>query len=653
MRQSKNAARAIVAVICSGAVASAPAMAAVTHQVIAASGTAAPGGGTYLSFQNSPTANASGQVVYRASLPGAGASGLFLYDGSTNVPLVRTGGAAPIPPGGSYASLSAFLSPQQLNASGQFAYAAGISGGSSSIGVFLRDGATTTPVALQGTPAPTPPGGTIDFVQIDRVRLNAHGDVAYISTVAGIGNPFTHLFLHDGTTSTALAQAGASAPGGGTFSFFGNLSLNDSGHVAYFANITGGSGGSGIFLHNGAGNVALAVQGAPAPGGGNHGEVFNSPFLAINAAGQVAFDSTGRLLLNDGLTTSLIARSGDITPDGLTYSFIAPGYSLNAHGEIAFTTGLSGSGFTRGIYHFNGASTSNIALAQSFGTGGSPAPGTSGTFRDLDFARINDAGQIAFHGSLFQSSGITSANDEGIWYGSGAGLSLLAREGDSFSVNGLARTLAGNSVPSVLTDSGLAWLARFTDGTQAVMFSIFEDPVGTSPQNPLMPTATGPDGEFIFTIGEDDLAVGGDGLWIDPVVATGYRYTITGGEFIGVAPPPDPTVVDDDDNSYLLSSVNGDFLLDPTLAFPASEHDFVANGGAVTEFTIRGISVAGAGLDPFDPLAFPSFIRVNLTSPTATITMVAIPEPSSAVLMAIATAVFGVICRAARRSREP
>jgi hypothetical protein len=118
-----------------------------------------------------------------------------------------------------------------------------------------------------------------------------------------------------------------------------------------------------------------------------------------------------------------------------------------------------------------------------------------------------------------------------------------------------------------------------------------------------------------------------------------------------VAPPPDPTAVDDDDNSYLLDSVNGQFVLDPTIPFPASEHDFAANGGAVTGFSMNGISVGGFGLDPTDPTAFPAFLRINLTAGTATVTMTPVPEPAGIALIG-SLLVLRTTMRARPRSQQ-
>ncbi|HMO83921.1 MAG TPA: hypothetical protein PKC18_03270, partial [Lacipirellulaceae bacterium] len=72
-------------------------------------------------------------------------------------------------------------------------------------------------------------------------------------------------------------------------------------------------------------------------------------------------------------------------------------------------------------------------------------------------------------------------NDTGFWFGTNASdLSLLVREGDSLLVNGAHRTLGQLPLQFSLSDTGIAWMASFTDGTQAVMYSQF--PLASIPE---------------------------------------------------------------------------------------------------------------------------------------------------------------------------
>jgi hypothetical protein len=65
----------------------------------------------------------------------------------------------PAPGTGSYAGFE-FLTNRSLAASGEIAFHATLSGGSTPQGIFRTSGSSVVPVALVGEPAPTPPGGT-------------------------------------------------------------------------------------------------------------------------------------------------------------------------------------------------------------------------------------------------------------------------------------------------------------------------------------------------------------------------------------------------------------------------------------------------------------------------------------------------------------
>lgn len=171
-----------------------------------------------------------------------------------------------------------------------------------------------------------------------------------------------------------------------------------------------------------------------------------------------------------------------------------------------------------------------------------------------------------------------------------------------------AGTIAATSVSDVLISPGL-----------------FDHTPGVSQFSPMLPSSIGPNGEYVFQFEGD----GYRGLWIDPALATGYRFDIEGGLFTLVAPPDDPSPIDDDDDTYILESANGTFGLAPWKEFPYSIHDFESNGGRVSSFTISGISVSGSGLDAANPGAFPTFVQFHFDAPTVTIIMTPIPEPAT------------------------
>ena len=146
---------------------------------IALSGTAAPDGGTYSGFGAfGPILNSSGQVAFTASLTG-GSSGAGIFAGSAGsvqtVALLGNTAAA----GGIYDTIGMPV----LNDAGQVAFVAGtIDGNSRRSGIFAGVPGAVQAVALSGTA--TPAGGTyssFDSGQSSGVRLSGSGQMALVA----------------------------------------------------------------------------------------------------------------------------------------------------------------------------------------------------------------------------------------------------------------------------------------------------------------------------------------------------------------------------------------------------------------------------------------------------------------------------------------
>ena len=118
------------------------------------------------------------------------------------------------------------------------------------------------------------------------------------------------------------------------------------------------------------------------------------------------------------------------------------------------------------------------------------------------------------------------------------------------------------------------------------------------------------DGEvesFFFDIPVQELEVA-EVIWIDPVIAVGYTYEVTGAEFYSVTAPSLATV-DDADGVYTLNY--GTFSV--TLA-AGEEHVFAS---PVSMFDILGIDT-GLELDPSDAAAFATGVAFTNIDPNAT-----------------------------------
>lgn len=152
-----------------------------------------------------------------------------------------------------------------------------------------------------------------------------------------------------------------------------------------------------------------------------------------------------------------------------------------------------------------------------------------------------------------------------------------------------------------------------------------------SEDNPFLPDEIDEEtGGFVFGVpGGFDR---GEIFFIDPEIATGYTYTITGNTFLSVQLPSLATVPDGD-GQYSIT-VNG-FTTD---GFLAGSIVFFEPSDNVTEFTITGIDVALA-LDPNDPLAFVTGVSVGvpgqgtITQTPITTQIDPIPLPAGGLLL--------------------
>jgi hypothetical protein len=145
--------------------------------------------------------------------------------------------------------------------------------------------------------------------------MNDRGEVAFFSEMTG-GSADFGVFRGDGGDLTPLFVANQIAPGGATFADFGNPVINSHGQVAVLASLTNSASRIGLFAGDGTDAVAIALEGQPAPKGGNYGggvggTVFQGP-IRLNDRGEVAFNSA----LTSGTSTSGIFRgNGERTND--------------------------------------------------------------------------------------------------------------------------------------------------------------------------------------------------------------------------------------------------------------------------------------------------------------------------------------------------
>lgn len=160
----------------------------------------------------------------------------------------------------------------------------------------------------------------------------------------------------------------------------------------------------------------------------------------------------------------------------------------------------------------------------------------------------------------------------------------------------------------LISNTQTAWIG-FSQGSQIITQVSSGNSSGgtqtcTSEANPLMPTQSG-NGTFTFTIPAGDMCP--NDFWIDPPIAGGYDYTVSGAKFESVTMPSLQTV--NDSSGYLLEFPPSNF--GPGVRLDAGEtHIFTY---PVNNFSINGINPSLA-LDPNDVSAFAT--GMNLSTPT-------------------------------------
>jgi hypothetical protein len=230
-------------------------------------------------------------------------------------------------------------------------------------------------------------------------NINNNGDVAFKTT---LNTGFDAIFRRDsnGTLTTiAIAEATTQSP----FVFFGNAtSLNDSGAVAFGANLVAQAFTNAVLVGDGGAILTIAQTGTtPQPG-----VTFLFPWfdISINDSGEVAFQAqfhppggplfTGLFSGSGDAVTTHYIQSADVILDGQTASFFGfPGRpSINDSGDIAFHEFLTNS-TTEGVF---------VGQNERFKTIlSSPR---SQPFLDFGDPSLNDDGTAAFAVSFFDSN---------------------------------------------------------------------------------------------------------------------------------------------------------------------------------------------------------------------------------------------------------
>lgn len=255
---------------------------------------------------------------------------------------------------------------------------------------------------------------------------------------------------------SVVARTGMHAPGTSAATvfqyFYSAYVMNGAGTVSFRGNLTGQVGaldGQGIWSGQ-PGSLQLQVRsGTQAPGSPAGAAFFNLGNPSINNSDRIAFTSgltgAGFTSVSDGIWSKaaggnpeLVALRNMIAPlpaPDVSFSGFSDPF-LMGNDQVAFRATLMGSGV-------NGGNDGSIwrgmpGSIQAILREGDHAPGTPdgvnfGTFLQGDIAG-NDAGQIIIRSSL-TGSGVDASNNLGVWLSDPTlGLILLARTGTPFEV---------------------------------------------------------------------------------------------------------------------------------------------------------------------------------------------------------------------------
>lgn len=450
-----------------------PAAAGPRLRTVALTGDDAPGteAGVSYAHLNTPRIDASGRVTFSARLSDtvAAADSGIWSEGGGSLSLVAREGSPAPDEPGLFSSLH--IASPLIGSSGNVAFKGSTSSGG---GIWSEQSGSLQPVVRQGDDAPGA-GSGVQFLTPNYPAHTAAGTAFLSSLTAGSGKG---IWSHTGGSLQPVARTGTEAPGTGGHSFdtMNNPVMNGSGHTVFRGELSGvgvHSGNDEGIWSNRSGSLQLvAREGSVAPGGGTVGHV-GQP--TINNNGEIAFRSSSLGIWSEGGgPLHLVAGTGSTAPgtgDKRFSAFNGP-MLLNGAGKVAFTASLTGSGVT---------SANNSGVWSELGgylslvaREGSDAPGIPGSVLD-DFT--NSAFAVNRNGLLVFRTGVVGSYDRAIWWADPSGtVQLLFRVGDLMEVlPGDLRTISSIGFPSVNTGGEDGEPRVLNDTNELALWASFTD----------------------------------------------------------------------------------------------------------------------------------------------------------------------------------
>jgi hypothetical protein len=202
-------------------------------------------------------------------------------------------------------------------------------------GIFRGDGSSVTQIARSNQVAPGGPGTFLNFTT---PAINDSGNVAFAADLTGTGSQFEQgggIYRGSGGALTTIARTEQPSPDGdGTFGYLHNVHMNNLGQVAFQATLFDTLQNNGVFRGDGSSTVSIARTGF-------------TNVRRINSAGQVLLVADGNsqgILRGDGDGLVGVAWSYQIPPGDTLDYFVFNGMELDDSGRVAFTGGHSREG---------------------------------------------------------------------------------------------------------------------------------------------------------------------------------------------------------------------------------------------------------------------------------------------------------------------
>ncbi|MCA9294241.1 MAG: hypothetical protein KDA20_10545 [Phycisphaerales bacterium] len=470
-----------------------------------------PGGGAKWSTLDTPLISPDGNLVFQARLdagPGVAPNGVWYGDTGAFTELAGPNTLPPgIPAGINWYAVPETYTPV-MTPDGLIAFRATLLGGGVATnedkGIWAGLPGSIQLVARENDNLTGVAGEAIDEItSVSNGPSLSNGRLAFHARIRGASslNDYATWLWEPGAGLTMLVREGDPVPGGLSATFANNLgtgiNVAPDGSV-WFNSALAGAGidttnDDSLWYGQPGALQLVAREGDQAPGLDPGITLRNSARLdSANALGTLLFDSR---IQGPGITSGqndaclwmgtpgsfdVLMRQGDPLPGG--GPGIVTGLSeahLNDSGQVLSSV-LTSEGFGLLL-----GSQGNLApIVREYW----PAPGAgdgaafhAGDFSQcFRFARINDAGQVAFVGRV-SGPGIAGSYAQGIWvHNPGAGLALVAMEGQQIMPGDTStRTIATIDVRLDFPSSGRGtWFTTDTEGNGVLAFR-FTDTFGT------------------------------------------------------------------------------------------------------------------------------------------------------------------------------